>query len=71
MMNLQELIASNTNELDSIYIYYSQDAYDNLEPDVESDGNGNQVDELDCRCLVDSWFMDVNFCLHVLIPYED
>lgn len=69
-MTLRDLLNTNTNELDTIYIYYSEDAFDELDPDTETNRvNALSPDEL--NSVVDSWFMDVNFCLHVLIPYED
>lgn len=69
-MKLRDLLKTNTNEIDTFYIYLSQEAFDDLDPDIETNRvNTFSSDEL--NSVVDSWFMDVNFCLHVLIPYED
>lgn len=69
-MKLRELLEINTNELDSIYVYYSQDAYDDVEPDDEFDGEGNMLPDTDLRSKVTAWYIDANFSLHVLLPYS-
>lgn len=69
-MTLRDLLETNTNDLTRLYIYQSEEAFDEMDPDIETNRvNTFSPDEL--NSVVDSWFMDANFCLHVLIPYED
>lgn len=65
-MTLRDLLETNTNDLTRLYIYQSEKAYDELDPDIET----NSLDSLfqeELRWTVNSWFVDVNFSLHVLV----
>lgn len=65
-MTLRDLLETNTNDLTRLYIYQSEEAYDELDPDIET----NDLDSLfqeELRWTVDSWFVDANFSLHVLV----
>ena len=65
-MTLRDLLETNTNDLTRLYIYQSEEAYDELDPDIET----NSLDSLfqeELRWTVNSWFVDVNFSLHVLV----
>lgn len=65
-MKFRELINTNSNILDGIYVYYTDDDWEEGYPAIKV----SDVRELDNEVLdqyVDQWEVDVNFILHVLL----
>lgn len=65
-MPLRELIQSNETELSRIYIYTSDEQWDNDSPELSFDS----VDHIRHDLLavdVRAWYIDTNFCLHVYL----
>lgn len=68
-MKFRELINTNANVLDNIYIYYTEDEWENGFPSIETNDIrqlGTQRDQI-LNMYVDQWEVDVNFILHVLL----
>ena len=40
-MTLRDLLETNTNDLTRLYIYQSEEAYDELDPDIETNRRCN------------------------------
>lgn len=65
-MKFRELLNANQNELDYIYVYYTDDQWEEEVPEYMAK-DANNVQPRDLKSYVDAWFVDANFCLHVLL----
>lgn len=65
-MKLRELLNTNQNDLEQIYIYFDEDQWENETPEVVY-GAVNRIDKGELNSYVDAWFVDANFNIHVLI----
>lgn len=67
-MKLREFLNTCTNEIDRYCIYFDQDAWDELIPDVEASSMRELENALvSINRRVVAWFVDVNFALHILV----
>ena len=67
-MKFRELLNTNQNDLEKIYIYFDEDQWDNAMPeiavrDIRDIPNADYI----LKLTVDAWFVDTNFNLHVLV----
>ena len=69
-MKFTEFINTNANEMTSFKFYFSDESWDDLEPEIEVD-DLRKIDRVERRRVfssyVDQWFVDANFSLHVLL----
>lgn len=62
-MRVVDFVQSCQNEPSVIYIYHSEDEWENDEPSEVFD----RLDEITLRTRVLAWYMDANFALHILV----
>lgn len=65
-MRLKELISTNLNTLEYIYIYFDKDQYDSEEYTYKARGM-RQIAAQDRDATVRSWYIDDGSNLHVLL----
>ena len=62
-MKVIDLLDSCQNECTAVYLYDSEDAWEDDEPYATFENMG----EARSRDQVEVWYMDVNFVLHILV----
>lgn len=67
-MKFRELLNTNQNELEWIYVYFDEDQWENEVPEYTTKDIRTVPNiDSDLNMYVDAWFVDANFCLHVLL----
>lgn len=67
-MKLREFLNTCTNEVERYCIYFDQEAWDELIPDIEVFSMQDLRNAIvSMNRPVYSWFMDANWSLHILV----
>ena len=69
-MKLREFLNTCSNEIDHYCIYFDQETWDEMMPDVEASDMRELENQLvTINRYVDAWFVDANFSLHILVSH--
>ena len=69
-MKLREFLNTCTNDLERYCIYFDQENWDELTPDIEAfDMRDLSNAIVSTNRVVDAWFIDANWSLHVLVSW--